>query len=174
MYKYITVSPRPKPGSRPGVFDWTGSAKWDSWDGIGKKYDGRPQDVELRYIEIARELGYEESLKPSSSQSGGGEVEESPSFEDDIDLDHLDDEVDDRPRQSGKAAGGMGISVSALADRSADEDLDPDHSIHGLARSGNVEELAKLLVPGVNINAPNEDVRLETLYILQWNLNCAF
>ncbi|KAF9520653.1 hypothetical protein BS47DRAFT_1286893, partial [Hydnum rufescens UP504] len=117
LYKYLTVSPHPKPGSRPGMFDLTGRAKWDSWDSVGKAYDNRPGDVEARYIQIARDLGW------NGITSGNG---------------------------------GMGVSVSVMADSSDDGDEEVEASLHGHALSGEVESLTALADQGADVNILDE------------------
>ncbi|KAJ3507282.1 hypothetical protein NLJ89_g6389 [Agrocybe chaxingu] len=36
LFKHLTVAPKPDV-SRPSIFDMVGRAKWDAWDGAGKK-----------------------------------------------------------------------------------------------------------------------------------------
>ncbi|KAE9408193.1 ankyrin [Gymnopus androsaceus JB14] len=70
LFKYATVSQNPNV-SRPSIFDMTGRAKWDAWDAAGKRYtDGA--EAEGRYLEIARDLGWQPGESDPSSEEHGG------------------------------------------------------------------------------------------------------
>src|SRR5258708_15417679 len=137
-----TVSLRTKRGTRPGVLDWTGSAKWDGWDKAGKSYDRKTlEEVERRYLEIAEDLGFgyipEGQFDPWSALAN----------EDDIDLENLSDE-DEPPRsfsKKGKApaeGGGLGVSMSTLSQVEDYSAADEPDSIHSYALEGDIEKLA--------------------------------
>lgn len=174
----MTVAPRPKPGTRPGIFDWTGAAKWDAWDGMinseyymlsrksdlycgldllaaGKKYLDASA-AEAHYVQIASSLGWPglEAVAPTPSSA-------SP---DEIDLENLDDDDDTRFVTEGskalKGGGGMGIRVSAVErDPTDDPSQGPvENSIHGFAISGNLEKLRNLIAGGSNLNLKDEYV----------------
>lgn len=71
LYKIATTSSRPST-SRPGIFDFQGRAKWDSWTALGSKseYDGEDGKIKAAqdYIEEAVKMGFkretvEETMK---------------------------------------------------------------------------------------------------------------
>lgn len=175
----MTVAPRPKPGTRPGIFDWTGAAKWDAWDGVikseyhmlsrksdsyfgpdflaaGKKYLDASA-AEARYVQIASSLGWPglEAAAPIPSSAPP----------DEIDLENLDDD-DDETRfvpegsKASKEGGGMGVRVSAVErDPTDDPSQGPvENSIHGFAISGNLEKLRDLVAGGADLNLTDEYV----------------
>lgn len=120
----------------------TGRAKWDAWDAAGKKYNA-PGDAESRYLEIARSLGWSESVekerKPQTKEA-------------EVDLEHLSDEEDDAAGQSPSA--GLGQHVSKM-ERS---EVATDKGLHGLVLSGDVPGLVSLLdaIPGSDLNSLDE------------------
>ena len=127
----------------------TGRAKWDAWDAAGKKYD-HAEDAERRYIEIARSVGWTETVVVEPSRPTQEGTSES-AIEDDED-DIWDD--DSAPRRSG--GGGVGTSVSSMA--KPEEKF--DGSIHGLAVSNDVSGLKFILdaSPDTDLNALDEYV----------------
>ncbi|KAF8304857.1 ankyrin, partial [Clavulina sp. PMI_390] len=132
LYKFITVSPRPKPGTRPGIFDWTGAAKWDAWDATGKTFEPQGASAaQARYVEIARSLGWP-GLAPTQSETKEPQAN----------------------RTDDDAGSGMGIRVSALE---RPEEAPPDNTIHGLAVDGNVEKLRALLSSGESVDVNSYD-----------------
>jgi len=150
LYKFVTVSPRPKSGTRPGIFDWTGSAKWDAWDAAGQKYEGQGVGAaEARYIEIARSLGWPGLSFPVDPTSIT-----SPSKGDEVDLEHLDDDDDDPPPHGKHGGGSLGVHVSSLG--KPEEDKDTEDSLHGYALSGDVAKLESLLESGT-VDVDNRD-----------------
>jgi len=143
----VTVSHTPNT-SRPGIFDFTGRAKWVSWQEVGTKYstqfdpDGAAQ---ARYLEIAESLGWE-----------------SGTTSDDVLLGH----DTDGERESTKGVGtGMGVYVSTMS-APKDDDLD---TIHGLAIAGDAQKLAKMLIaePSLDLNERDEYVSISSVYALQ-------
>ncbi|BGP25243.1 acyl-CoA-binding domain-containing protein 6 [Rhodotorula toruloides] len=70
LFKIATVTSRPTT-SRPGLLDWTGRAKWDAWDKLGReeRFDGEAGKRTAReeYVEEARKLGF------SAGETAGGE-----------------------------------------------------------------------------------------------------
>jgi acyl-CoA-binding domain-containing protein 6 len=137
------------------MFDLTGRAKWDSWDSIGKTYENRTADVEARYIQIARDLGWNGITSGSSvpAQAPQPQDQKEETYED---LDHLPD--DPGKGRSGRD-GGMGVSVSVMADSSDDGDEEVEASLHGHALSGEVESLTALADQGADVNKLDEFVR---------------
>ena len=126
--------------SRPSVFDMTGRAKWDAWAAAGNRYNAAV-DAENRYLEIARNLGWSESV---------GNEQKPPT---DVDLEHLSDE-DDVPANASSA--GLGLSVS----RMARPDVPADKSLHGLVLACDVPGLLSLLDghSNLDLNALDEYV----------------
>ena len=129
---------------KPGIFDFTGRAKWDSWQEVGTKYltlsdpDGAAQ---ARYLEIAKSLGWrpgaaaeDDSLSPDT----GGESENTKGV-----------------------VTGTGVFVSTMAAPMHD-DLD---TIHGLAIAGDVQRLEEMLIvePSLNLNQKDEYVSAFTV-----------
>ncbi|KAJ4486018.1 ankyrin repeat-containing domain protein [Lentinula aciculospora] len=138
LFKWLTVSPQPS-GSRPSIFDMTGRAKWDSWSAAGKQYTSSV-DAENRYLEIARDLGW---------QPGAPAPPENKTTGDDIwDLDS------DSSKDGGGGGGGMGVSVSSIAA----PEIQTDNTLHGLAITGDLNKLETLvsLDSEVDINALDE------------------
>ncbi|GJN91080.1 hypothetical protein Rhopal_004095-T1 [Rhodotorula paludigena] len=64
LYKVATVSNRPQ-SSRPGLLDFSGRAKWDAWDKLGRRdefaglEEGERRDrAERAYVDEARKLDF--------------------------------------------------------------------------------------------------------------------
>lgn len=95
----------------------TGRAKWDAWDAVGKRYtDGA--EAEGRYLEIARDLGWQPGVSPGKS----------------------DEESDSSSEERGDASG-MGVAVSSMAA----PETEIDNTLHGLAIAGDVNNLETLI-----------------------------
>jgi len=122
----------------------TGRAKWDAWTAAGNRYNATI-DAENRYLEIARNLGWSESV---------GNEQKPPT---DVDLEHLSDE-EDVPANASSA--GLGLIVS----RMARPDMATDKSLHGLALACDVPGLVSLLDADSNLdlNALDEYVSVMT------------
>ena len=126
------------------MFDWTGGAKWDSWDAAGKTYQGHTDKAETRYLEIARELGWSEDVSGATIPSEGGEP--------------LDSSHTESTRSGGGGEGaGMGFHVSTMA---IPDDEPGRETIHDFAVSGDVEHLKILLG-----NSPDIDVDILDEYV---------
>jgi hypothetical protein len=124
----------------------TGRAKWDAWDAAGKKYNATG-GAENRYLEIARSLGWTQSVVEREQKS--------PAKSADVDLEHLSDDDDDEeeaPAQSSSA--GLGRSVSKMTR----PEVAADQSLHDLVLSGDVPGLTLLLdkSPNLDLNALDE------------------
>lgn len=147
LYKYLTVSSSPNV-SRPSLFDFAGRAKWDAWDKVGKTYGNSSAQVESRYLEIARSLGWTENeiSEPALDRQTGSEPETS-----------WDDELGVEIEWKKREGSGMGIAVSTMASSEANDET----SLSGLAISGNVESLKEFLRthPSVELNKLDENVR---------------
>ncbi|GAA6007743.1 hypothetical protein JCM11491_003951 [Sporobolomyces phaffii] len=117
LYKVATASPRPS-GSRPGLLDFSGRAKWDAWDNLGKtgRYDGeRGRDqARLDYVGAANALGFK-----SDDQ----------------------DEAPSEPRRVEKKE--QAVSVSQIKDDFVDEA--PPSKLHDLALDGDSKRLESFL-----------------------------
>jgi len=120
LFKYITVSQHPNV-SRPSIFDMTGRAKWDAWDAAGKKYSGGT-GAESRYLEIARDLGWQPGVSSNKSKES-------------------DDESDSSSESGGGGSSGMGVVVSSMAA----PETETDSSTHGLAIAGDADKLETLI-----------------------------
>ena len=150
----MTVSHTPNT-SRPGIFDFTGRAKWDSWQEVGTKYstqsdpDGAAQG---RYLEIAKSLGWKSGTTSDDDSlghdtGGGGE--------------------------GAKGVGtGMGVFVSTMS-APKDDDLD---TIHGLAIAGDAQKLTEMLIadPSLDLNQKDEYVSISSASITGPRLKAIF
>jgi len=129
LFKFVTVSHTPNT-SKPGIFDFTGRAKWDSWQEVGTRYSTQSDPdgaAQARYLEIAKSLGW----KPGVTAGDGS-------------LGH------DADGGTKGVVTGMGVSVSTISVPKQD-DLD---TIHGLAIAGDVQTLEKMLIaePSLDLN----------------------
>lgn len=79
LFKIAIVSSRPTT-SRPGLLDWTGRAKWDAWDKLGReeRFQGEAgkQRAQEEYVEEARRLGFN-----AGERAGEGETQNVPKKE---------------------------------------------------------------------------------------------
>jgi len=139
LFKFVTVSHAPTT-SRPGLLDFTGRAKWDSWQELGKKYSTRPDPdraAQARYLEIAKSLGWKAGAAADDDSLGhhtGG----------------------DRGSTKGLATG-TGVFVSTMS--IPKDDIDDDvGTIHGLAIVGDHQKLEKMLAvnPSLDVNQKDE------------------
>lgn len=99
----------------------TGRAKWDAWDAAGKKYSGGT-GAESRYLEIARDLGWQPGVSSNKSKES-------------------DDESDSSSESGGGGSSGMGVVVSSMAA----PETETDNSTHGLAIAGDADKLETLI-----------------------------
>ncbi|KAF5336989.1 hypothetical protein D9611_003112 [Ephemerocybe angulata] len=150
LFKYVTVAVKPT-ASKPRIFDMAGRAKWDAWNGMEAKYGSNGQEeAEKRYIELATEMGWTLVAEPAPKAAQPEEEE--------INFDS--DEEDGKPRirsggnSGGGDAGGMGLSVSAMA-RPMEK---WDDSIFGSTVAGDVWRLTSILEthPELDINQTDE------------------
>jgi len=144
LFKYLTSSRLPT-SSRPSIFDMTARAKWDAWARAGKGYE-QPEEVEKRYLEIARTLGWTEQTKLDAKEDSTPPTSSN--------YDDLWDEDGGPSSKTSGAGGGMGLSVSSM--------VPPpkvvDSSIHGLALADDISGLTTLLdrYPETDLNALDE------------------
>lgn len=126
----------------------TGRAKWDAWKSTGKRYEGKDQQAEERYIEIAKGCGWAANDKPSQNPAVNAPDEE-PSAEKLLEAEDLD-------IPSGGA--GMGLVVSTISDDKPIVDVD---TLHGYALAGESEKLLQFLEdnPNADLNNLDEHVR---------------
>jgi len=150
----VTVSHTPNT-SRPGIFDFTGRAKWDCWQEVGTKYSTKSDPdgaAQARYLEIAKSLGWKFGTTSDGGLLGHGA---------------------DSERESAKEVGtGMGVFVSTMF-MPKDDDLD---TIHGLAIAGNAQKLAEMLIaePSLDLNRKDEYVSISSVCITGSRLKVAF
>lgn len=140
----MTVSHKPNT-SKPGIFDFTGRAKWDSWQEVGTRYSTQSDPdgaAQARYLEIAKSLGW----KPGAT----------------ADDDFLGHDADGEGEHTKGVVTGTGVSVSTM-NAPKDEDLD---TVHGLAIAGDAQRLEKMLVlePSLDLNQKDEYVSVFTVY----------
>lgn len=138
----------------------TGRAKWDAWKTVGTRYSQK-EDAEIRYIEIAKTLGWtEDSQVVHDSRS------EQPAEAD------IWDEGATQSDSGG--AGGMGVAVSAMA-RPAEV---KEETVHGAAISNDTSGLSILLEnhPETDLNSLDEFVGspLSILIICNCNIVCSY
>lgn len=121
----------------------TARAKWDAWAQMAKDYEGRAQDAEERYLEIARGLGWKEGVSMLPSESSSGDDAES--------------------RGSGT---GMGVSVSVLSAPALE--ADEAGTLHGIVVENDLDALSALVEanPTIDLNAKDE-------YVCAVSLDCA-
>lgn len=147
LFKFVTVSHTPNT-SRPGLLDFTGKAKWDSWQDIGNKYSTKPDPdsaAQARYMEIARSLGWKRDIT-----TDGGLL------------------VQDKDNERVSAQGvmtGTGVSVSTMS--APKEDTSDDlGTIHGLAIAGDAQKLEEMLKANSSLDLNQKDafVSVFTMY----------
>jgi acyl-CoA-binding protein len=141
LFKFVTVSHTPNT-SRPGLLEFAGRAKWDSWQELGKQYsthsdpDGAAQE---RYLEIAKLLGW----KPGAVVEHGS----------------LGHDTDGDSESTKGIITGTGIFVSTMSTPKGDIGNDLG-TIHGLAIAGDAQKLEKMLKanPSLDVNQKDEFV----------------
>jgi len=136
LFKFVTVSHTPNT-SKPGIFDFTGRAKWDSWQEVGTRYSSQSDPdgtAQARYLEIAKSLGW----KPGAA----------------ADDDSLGHDTDGERERTKELIAGTGVSVSTMSAPKHD-DFD---TIHGLAIVGDAQKLENLLTaePSLDLNQKDE------------------
>ncbi|GAA5851606.1 hypothetical protein JCM8547_001147 [Rhodosporidiobolus lusitaniae] len=119
LYKVATASVQPTT-ARPGIFDFTGRAKWDAWAALGKEFEGEGEEgarerARREYMDEAKRLGWTGGGARSPEE---GKVEEVP----------VKEEKKERM-----------VAVSVLESGFVDEA--PPSKLHELAISGDVPAL---------------------------------
>ena len=71
LYKITTTGSLKPTQSRPGMFDFAGKAKHDTWTSRGSQLE-QASDAEELYISKVRSLGWEEGKEPSGPVLSGG------------------------------------------------------------------------------------------------------
>ena len=133
----MTVSHAPNT-SRPALFDFTGRAKWDSWQELGKKYstqldpDGAAQ---ARYLEIAKSLGWNPDTTPGNVPSA------------------FDTDGEDSNTKGIITGTGVFVSTMNVPEDNTD-DLD---TIHGLAIAGDAQKLEEMLEADPSLDVDRRD-----------------
>lgn len=147
LYKFVTTSRTPNT-SRPGLLDFAGRAKWDSWQEIGKKYStqSNPDGVaQTRYLEIAKSLGWK------SGTTTGDDV--------------LNQDKSDEGESAKGVVTGTGVFVSTMSPPK-DDNGDDLGTIHGLAIAGDVQKMEEILKanPSLDLNQKDGFVSPFTAY----------
>jgi acyl-CoA-binding protein len=147
LYKVIVNGSEPS-SSRPSIFDQVGRAKWDAWLGAGKTWVGAGGDTmkeaaQLRYLEIARAVGWKEG-EPEGERA-----------EDDVDLDRLDD--DEMPSHSLSSSSGMGARVSTMTPMRVEVVRVGCGSLHDSAATGDVAGLERYLASDASCGVDDRD-----------------
>ena len=145
LFKTVSVGLSPTT-SRPSIFDITGRAKWDAWSRIGKEYSD-VECAEARYLELAKELGWDGTEQSSVPEANKGKGKASEGD---------DEAIWDSEESSSKVSGGLGFSVSTLAyTKEASE-----RSVHGFAVEDKTREIEELLAraPDLDLNGLDEHV----------------
>ncbi|KAF9787244.1 ankyrin [Thelephora terrestris] len=135
LYKFVTVSHTPNV-SKPGLLDFAGRAKWNSWQELGKKYSTQSDPdsaAQARYLEIAKSLGWKSDAAADDGlppQDGDGE--------------------------RGSVRGvitGTGVFVSTMS-APKDDTVDDLGTVHGLAIAGDAQKLEEMLKadPSLDLN----------------------
>lgn len=113
----------------------TGRAKWDAWANTGKTYTNA-SEAEERYLQLAKDLGWEERGHPTADGAVDTPVSTSNQKEGEESI--WDDDTVSKKRDGG----GLGNKVSTVA--MEDEGERKEGTLHSLVLSGNrrhVEEL---------------------------------
>ena len=144
LFKFVNVSHTPNT-PKPGIFDFTGKAKWDSWKEVGTRYSTQSDPdgaAQTRYLEIAKSLGW----KPGATAEG----------------DSLGHDTDGERESTKGGVTGMGVFVSTMS-APKDDDLG---TIHGLAIAGDAQKLGKMLIaePSLDLNRKDEYVSVFIVY----------
>lgn len=136
----------------------TGRAKWDAWKTVGTTYSQK-EDAEIRYIEIAKTLGWTED-----SQVVHDSKSERPAEE------NMWDEGATRSDSGG--AGGLGVAVSAMA-RPAEV---KEETVHGAAISNDTSGLSILLEnhAEIDLNSLDEFVGSPLSILIICNIVCSY
>jgi len=144
LFKFVNVSHTPNT-PKPGIFDFTGKAKWDSWKEVGTRYSTQSDPdgaAQAQYLEIAKSLGW----KPGVTAEGGS----------------LGHDTDGERESTKGGVTGMGVFVSTMS-APKDDDLG---TIHGLAIAGDAQKLEKMLIiePSLDLNRKDEYVSAFIVY----------
>jgi acyl-CoA-binding protein len=155
LYKVLTVAQQPTT-SRPGLLDFTGRAKWDSWKDIGLRYNNDYATAEQRYINLARELGWIEGTPLTHAEGSDESDNGDPSAEELLarDTDSEEGVVDE-----------MGAVISTMMTSEDESPLDL-HSLHGLALHGDEQLLQRFLDAHDTMNIDERDENVSLL--LSW------
>ena len=138
--------------SRPSFFDISGRAKWDAWKLAAEAYEGRPSDAELRYLDIARSLGWKEGNPSTSTTTSTAAATEET------------EETEEPAERSGGGGTGMGVSVSVMSQPPDDEQAT---GLHSYAMGDDVAALSAFLQASQD---PDVDARDEYVSIIRRHL----
>lgn len=122
----------------------TARAKWDAWDQMAKDYEGRVQDAEERYLEIATSLGWREGDNPVASSSHGVTGDE-----------------EGEEGEEGRTSEGMGMGVSVSVMSAPMMEADDAGTLHGLVVENDLDALTTLVANSstIDVNAKDDYVR---------------
>ncbi|KAH7104293.1 ankyrin [Auriculariales sp. MPI-PUGE-AT-0066] len=151
-----TVAPKPT-AKRPGMFDFAGRAKWDAWNGLAA---AEPAEHRVRYIAIAKQLGWNGVVPESDSTAAAAAaaavgISAPASSSKDSDDEPIDwsDDVPPPPARGG----GMGAAVSVMVGDTADAVPHDLNTLHGCVHAGDINRLRGLLESGtVDVNSKDE------------------
>lgn len=140
---------RDPPNARPGIFDFTGRAKWDAWKSAGQTWQGKESEAEERYKEMAKTLGWTPGATTSGKSSESTSRPEEPTAEELLARDDVE------PLGEG---GGLGAGISTL--QSETEETVDGNTLHGLALQSDATKLEEFLEqhPQLNLDELDEYV----------------
>lgn len=137
------------------MLDWTGRAKWDAWDNLGKELGADAKGTaEERYCDLAKQSGWDESSAPTESASKATQEEE-----EEVDLDRLDED-EEEPAIPASGDAGLGISVSTMSVEDTPQAECASTPLHDAVVSGDLGILRAELEKGEsNVNVSDGFVR---------------
>ncbi|GAA5879014.1 hypothetical protein JCM3774_004468 [Rhodotorula dairenensis] len=174
LYKIATVSIRPVPGSRPGMLDFTGRAKWDAWDKAGAQDGMTADEAKRRYVRLAEErFDFQDTPTPegttrdATGAQKGTTSASGPKQERMVAVSMLaSDFVDEAPalklHELAIAGNARDLETFLASPDSDGTDLDARDSygytaLHLATDRGHVEAVKALLAAGADKSIPDED-----------------
>ncbi|GAA6008817.1 hypothetical protein JCM10207_001734 [Rhodosporidiobolus poonsookiae] len=172
LFKVASSSPLP-PTSRPGIFDFTGRAKWDAWSALGKAggYEGEEGKERARreYEDEARKLGWRDAEARMEGE-GAQEVQQEVRKEKNEQMVAVSvlgsDFVDEAPlsRLHELSLDGDAAALEAFLDSEEGKIADLDERdaygfapLHLAVDRGNLEAAKALLTAGADKSLPDSD-----------------
>jgi acyl-CoA-binding protein len=169
LFKYLTAAHSPNI-ARPGLLDFAGRAKWDVWLDAAKKYEEREAEAEVRYLDIARGLGWVEGVQPElavATRTMTTNTMSPPHQLVGLDSDDGEDEgvgggggedgIWDPPDYQEENAG-VGTIISSVAQSKVE--VTDEQPLHSLSVQGDADALREYLAehPNTDVNNPDEFV----------------